>query len=212
MNLSDDTTYFSSLINKETFELCREKPVLFFLDGVGVTRDREKYDLSDNRYSDAMLSAAEKLCGDIPTLFFQISDEISIVIFDVQAFADQVSAHYITHDEFCGLAGQIFSSEFFEIYGRRTLFHIRVHNIKAEDCKRYISWRRSYTRQALYTYLAVRKGVWRKEYECCSHKELVSMLIRRGLYGRLMGNRRYLEGTIRTNAGNMWGLKQNTFH
>lgn len=200
MSSSSETVYFSKILDEALPELPAGSPAVLFFDGVGVTRDRENYDLTEHRYGDAMLGAAKILCGEAPYTCFQVSDELSIIFPDITAFASRINAHYLTHDELCGLSAQIFSEEFFAIYGKRTRFHVRIHALKPEDCSRYIAWRKEYTKKAAYTYFMIHEGVWKGAYGKYEKKELLSLIIRKGLYKKLSQNRRYIEGTVQNNT------------
>ena len=195
-----ETLYFPKILDDALPELSAGSPAVLFFDGVGVTRDRENYDLTEPGYGDAMLSAAKILCGEIPYTCYQVSDELSIIFPDITAFASRINAHYLTHDELCGLAVQIFSEEFSAIYRKKTHFHVRMHALRPEDCNRYIAWRKEYTKKAVYTYFLVHEGVWKGAYGKYEKKELLSLIIRKGLYKKLSQNRRYIEGTVQNNT------------
>ena len=197
MDTSNNTIYFSFLIDSQIPEISPEGTVVIFLDGVGVTRDKVNYDLTDNRYGEAMVSAVENIFGKRLTYTcFQISDEISIIIDDITSFTNLIGAHYRTHDEICGLMAQTFALEFEKLYGHRTFFHIRIHCIGNNDRERYISWRKEYTKLAVYTYFAIHEGVWRWFYDKYNKDQLIPIMMREGIYDKLLGNRRYLEGRL----------------
>ena len=196
MNETKDTLYFSEILNDALPELPADSPTVLFFDGVGVTRDRENYNLTDPRYGDAMLDASRVLCGEIPHTCFQISDELSIIFPNIGSFASRINAHYLTHDEICGLSAQAFSEEFSNIYEKKTRFHVRIHTLRPEDCNRYIAWRRKYTKKAVYIYFLISKGAWKSEYRLYEEKELLSIIMRNGLYGKFIKNRRYVEGVV----------------
>lgn len=200
MPSSSETAYFPKILDDALPELPAHSPAVLFFDGVGVTRDRGNYDLTKHGYGDAMLDAAKILCGEIPHTCFQVSDELSIIFPDITLFAARIKAHYLTHDELCGLAVQTFSEAFSSIYGKKTHFHVRIHTIKAEDCNRYIAWRKEYTKKAVYTYFLIREGVWKGAYSKYEKKELLSLIIRKGLYKKISQNRRYIEGTVQNNT------------
>lgn len=200
MSSSSETVYFSKILDEALPELPPHSPAVLFFDGVGVTRDRENYDLTEPGYGDAMLSAAKILCGEVPYTCFQVSDELSIIFPDITAFASRINAHYLTHDELCGLSAQIFSEEFSVFYGKKTRFHVRVHPLRPEDHNRYIAWRKEYTKKAVYTYFLIHEGEWKGAYGKYEKKELLSLIIRKGLYKKLSQNRRYIEGTVQNNT------------
>lgn len=199
-NIAKDADYFPSLINAQSQEIPSGKPVVIFLDGVSVTRNKEDYDLFDWKYGTSMITATMGLFEDVPFMFFQISDEISIITRDIKALAEKLNAHYITHDELCSLIGQAFSTGFSKQYGKQTWFHVRMHTVEPNDVERYIKWRQSYTKMAVYTYFAIRKGIWKGEYSNYEPKQLISVFMKQGVYGELRKNRRYIDGTIGSNA------------
>ncbi len=198
---SSETAYFSKILDDALPELPTHSPAVLFFDGVGVTRDRKNYDLTEPGYGDAMLGAAKILCGEVTYTCFQVSDELSIVFPDITLFAARIKAHYLTHDELCGLAVQTFSEAFSSIYGRKTHFHVRIHAIGLKDCSRYIAWRKEYTKKAVYTYFLIHEGKWRGGYSSYSKEELLSLIMRKGLYKKLLQNRRYIEGATQGNHG-----------
>lgn len=200
MPSSSETIYFPKILDDTLPELPAGGPAVLFFDGVGVTRDRENYDLTKPGYRDAMLGAAKLLCGEVPYTCFQVSDELSVIFPDITPFASRIKAHYLTHDELCGLAVQTFSEAFSSIYGKKTHFHVRIHTIKAEDCSRYIAWRKEYTKKALYTYFLIHEGKWRGGYSSYSKEELLSLIMRKGLYKKLVRDRRYIEGVVQDNT------------
>lgn len=201
MPSSSETAYFSKILDDSLPELPAHSPAVLFFDGVGVTRDRRNYDLTKPEYSYAILGATRKLCGETPHTCFQISDEISIIFPDISSFASQINVHYLTHDEICGLAVQTFSEEFSVIYGERARFHVRVHSIKPEDVSRYIAWRKEYTKKAVYTYFLIHEGKWNGAYGKYRKEELLSVIMREGLYKKLLQNRKYVEGIFQNNHG-----------
>ena len=195
INADSEDRYFFDTIDRQIPAIDTEKPVVIFIDGVGTTRDRDSHNLLAPAFGDAMLSAARAMCSGIPCHIFQISDEVSVIIRDIKAFADKVGASYCTHDELSAAAIQHFTPAFCRAYKMNVYFHVRVHNIEASDCERYIDWRRKYVRKAVLTYYAIKTGVWRSDYGSLGGEEIVRILKSYGFCSELKKIRRYIEGT-----------------
>ena len=83
---------------------------------------------------------------------------------------------------------------FCNYYGKDVRFHIRIHNIEPDDRDRYIAWRKAYVRNAVYTYFAIRNGVWRSVYSDYDEEEIKQVLRRAGLSGKLNDIKSFIEG------------------
>ena len=192
---ADENSYFFRLIDAQIPELSAEKPVVIFIDGASVTKDRKEHDLLSDEYGRAMIEAAEEMLEGVRSHLFQISDEISIIIYDVRLFAKKVKASYITHDEISSAVAQRFVPAFCKRYGKQVFFHIRVHNIEPGDCGRYTTWRRTYVRPAVYTYFAISENIWRGVYSEYSVEELITVFKRQKKYKKFIEKKRFAEGT-----------------
>lgn len=191
---STEDRFFINIIDTQIPEIDTDKPIVIFIDGVGTTRNRKEHDLLDERFGDSMMKAAMQMCENVPCRIYQISDEISIIVDDVKKFARNIGASYCTHDELSSLAAQAFVPVFCSSYGKSVRFHIRIHSIAPEDRDRYIAWRKTYVRNAVYTYFAIRSGVWRRAYSDYDEDEIKQVLRRAGLSGKLKDIKRFVDG------------------
>lgn len=191
---SAEDKFFIDIIDTQIPEINKDKPVVIFIDGVGTTRNRKEHDLLNIKFGDSMIKAAMRMCENVPCQIYQISDEMSIIADDVKKLAENIGASYCTHDELSSLIAQAFVPAFCNYYGKDVRFHIRIHNIEPDDRDRYIAWRKAYVRNAVYTYFAIRNGVWRSVYSDYDEEEIKQVLRRAGLSGKLNDIKSFIEG------------------
>ena len=199
MNINDNYPELFSLKDKSygTYEI--DKPVVIFMDGVGVTRNHHLYNmLQPNNYTVRLSQSANALLRmlNIDCTYYAALDEISFIFPDTQQLIDVMRM-----DNTKAYIESLFAQKFVKImwnYYPQTIIKVTSFNIGSENIQEWIKYRTDVCKNNSVMYVA-KEYLDKEKYHEKESKEIIRELKKEHLYDEvLLKNKALYKGILKT--------------